>query len=121
MPVSPEQLLTAAEALLERGSEEVDWRNAASRAYYASYHRCSVIAESHKLPMEAARGMHVALCEALSNAIPMPLKALGYMLNHSRLARVSADYHLDGSFDRSEAEDVLASSHRIMARADEIE
>ena len=46
MPVSPEQLLTAAEALLERGSEEVDWRNAASRAYYASYHRCSVIAKS---------------------------------------------------------------------------
>lgn len=37
MAVTPEGLLSAAKAM-SAGEEEVDWRNATSRAYYAAYH-----------------------------------------------------------------------------------
>ena len=39
MATTPEALLGAAD-VLSNGQGEVDWRNAASRAYYAAYHRC---------------------------------------------------------------------------------
>ena len=38
MAVTPQSLLEAAQTL-GRGEAEVDWRNAASRVYYAAYHR----------------------------------------------------------------------------------
>ena len=48
MAVNPKQLLDAAHELAE-GSREVDFRNAASRAYYAAYHRCRPIAKRNGL------------------------------------------------------------------------
>ena len=43
MAVTPEVLLQAAAALGD-GNQEVDWRNAASRGYYAAFHRCILMA-----------------------------------------------------------------------------
>lgn len=43
MSVTPEAIFESA-VVLAGGDEEVDWRNACSRAYYAAYHRCRAIA-----------------------------------------------------------------------------
>lgn len=45
MAVSPKQLLEAAQELAQ-GNREVDFRNAASRAYCAAYHRCRPVANA---------------------------------------------------------------------------
>ena len=60
MAVTPEELLDAA-AKLERGNSEADWRNAASRAYYAAYHRCRGMAQDERLSVPDGGSHHAAL------------------------------------------------------------
>lgn len=103
MAVTPDELLTAAERLLGQGAGEVDWRNAASRAYYGAYHRCRLVADSAGLGATQTGGVHAGLVAAfLAPLNPRPVRALGYMLDQSRLSRVDADYNIDVPFSRAD-------------------
>lgn len=118
MAVTPEVLLAAAEAL-GRGTSEVDWRNAASRGYYAAFHRCRLVARDARLPLPERGSVHAGLIEALTNNLnPLSLKGLGYMLAQCRTRRADADYRIDQDFPQRMAQTVLSESRRILDKAE---
>ena len=120
MSVTPELLLDAATAIA-KGSSEVDWRNAASRAYYAAYHRCRTVALEAKVEITETGGVHNALVNALTAPLTSrPLKSLGYMLEQCRHWRTAADYRIDQDFSRDLADSVLASCRSILKKADDL-
>ena len=120
MAVTPEVLLDAA-IVIGEGDEEVDWRNAASRAYYAAFHRCVAVAHDAGLSISNTGSVHVTLIGALVDPLsPTVLRSLGYMLEQCRMRRVDADYRISQDFPRNLAETVLADCRRILQRADEV-
>ena len=118
MAVTPEGLLEAANSIA-KGDQEIDWRNATSRAYYAAYHRCRLAAQEARLSIAEVGGMHAALVETLTAPLTSSsLKSLGYLLEQCRRRRVKADYHIDEMFSRDIADATLADSKVILAKAD---
>ena len=119
MAVSPKQLLDAALELAE-GSREVDFRNAASRAYYAAYHRCRPIAKRIGL-RSSHRGVHSDVIDALRTATKPSLKQLAQMLARCKGLRAKADYNIGKEFKRSEAQTSTRQVQKILTLADEID
>ena len=119
MAVSPKQLLDAALELAE-GSREVDFRNAASGAYYAAYHRCRPISKRNGL-RSSHRGAHSDVIDALRTATRPRLKQLAQMLARCKALRAKADYNIDEEFRRSEAQTSTRQVQKIFTLADEIE
>ena len=120
MPVTPDALFEAARAIAQGGSE-VDLRNATSRAYYAAYHRCRLLAEN--LPEPAAHqggGVHRFVIDTLTKNKSWKLKSLGYMLDQCRKLRVEADYDINSEFRDQDAHNTLAVGERILKNADSI-
>ena len=118
MAVTPEVLFDAA-AALGCGNSEADWRNAASRAYYAAFHRCRSVAEDARLTFPERGSVHAGLIDVLThNLNPSSLRSLGYMLAQCRSRRVEADYRIHEDFPRNLAETVLADSRRILDKAE---
>ena len=115
MSVTPNELLEAAKAL-GRGDSEVDWRNAASRAYYAAWHRCLPIGRS--VGLSAERGVHRQLIETLEQDRNMTLRSLGYILRQCRKLRVKADYEIETDFSPEDAQVALTQSEKILIRAE---
>lgn len=116
MPVTPNELLEAAKAI-GRGDAEVDWRNAASRAYYAAWHRCLPIGRSVGISAQP-RGMHQQLIDTLTESRDMTLKSLGYMLRQCRDFRVDADYWIEADFSFEDARIALTQSENILNKAE---
>ncbi|MXW49882.1 MAG: hypothetical protein F4X81_10595 [Gammaproteobacteria bacterium] len=117
MAVTPERLLEAATSIA-KGDQEVDWRNATSRAYYAAYHRCRLVAQEARFSLTEAGSVHAALVETLTTPLSSaPLKSMGYLLEQCRRRRVRADYRIDENFSRDIANAVLADSKRILEKA----
>ena len=83
MPVTPEEFLAAAEDL-GQGTTEVAWRNAASRAYYAIFHRCVPIGASFGVKPDDAN-VHARLIGALTDSlVPNSIRSLGFMMRQCR-------------------------------------
>lgn len=120
MAVTPEILLDAAVAI-GKGNEEVDWRNAVSRAYYAAFHRCVSVAHDARLSIPNTSSVHATLIEAFVDPLsPTALRSLGYMLEQCRKRRADADYRIDQDFPQNLAETVLADCRRILQKADDV-
>lgn len=120
MAVSPEVLLEAA-AVLGLGNSEADWRNAASRAYYAAFHSCVSVARHARLNFADTGSVHAALIGALTDGLsPTPLKGLGYMLEQCRRRRTDADYRIEQEFPRQIADTIVADCRKILEKADSI-
>ena len=118
MTVTPDALFEAA-SILGRGDSEVDLRNAASRAYYAAYHRCRPLDQD--LPSPPGRGgVHRAFIDSLTKARSSKLKSLGYMLDQCRKLRVKADYDIESEFRPGDARTVLTQCERILKEAESI-
>ena len=117
MPVSPEVLLEAAQAI-GRGQSEVDQRNATSRAYYAAFHAATSLAESLGLERLQSVSVHRDLIEALTaRTSPRPLISIGYMLEQCRKRRTMADYAIDSEFPEGLAETALTDCEAILRKA----
>ena len=116
MPVTPNELLDAAK-VLGRGEAEVDRRNAASRAYYAAWHRCLPIGRSVGLSAQPGQGVHQQLIETLEENRNMTLKSLGYMLRQCRNLRVDADYEIETDFPPEDARTALEQCEKILNKA----
>ena len=118
MAVTPRELLEAAAALGQRGSE-VDLRNAASRAYYAACHQCRRLARDLRLrPAPGSGGAHRRVIDALTASQDRKLKGLGYMLEQCRKLRIAADYHIEAEFPPGHARTALAQCRKILNRAE---
>lgn len=119
MAVTSNDLLETARELAT-GTREVDFRNAASRAYYAAYHRCRPIAKGLGL-RTSERGVHSDVIDALITATKPEPKQLARLLKQCRTLRAKADYKTDQFFRRSEAETCIRRVERIFAIADRVE
>lgn len=115
MAVSPRTLLESANTLLQ-GGEEIDHRNAASRAYYAAYHACRALADEGGLPSYADTGTHRALIDALTGSRNNTCKGVGFLLRQCRKYRVAADYKIDEDFPEYYARSILAKSYQIFTK-----
>ena len=117
MSVTPDALLEAAKAL-GRGEAEVDRRNAASRAYYAAYHRCLPLSRSIGLSAEPGHGVHRQLVDTLTGSSDLRVKSVGYRLNECRKLRTQADYEIEIDFSSRDARVAIAQCERIMSQVD---
>ena len=115
MSVTPTELLEAAK-ILGRGGAEVDRRNAASRAYYAAWHRCLPIGRA--IGLATRGGVHQQLIETLTRSSNRTLKSLGYMLEQCRRLRARADYEIEADFPPEDLRIVLTQSEKILNKAD---
>ncbi len=117
MAVNPDALLTAAE-VIGRGHEELDWRNAASRAYYAAFHRSRFLIEEQGLQPIQSHSAHLDVIEALKDrANSGDLKSVGYMLDFCRKLRIVADYEIQAAFPKGDADTALEQARRVLAKA----
>ena len=87
--MDPIDFLTTAQESI--GKREVDYRNAASRAYYSAFHLCKGLVES--FPIGAS---HEKVILALREHPDKRMKSLGNSLQQIKEIRVHADYKLDG-------------------------
>lgn len=114
MAVTPETLLEAAEEI-SAGDREVDWRNAASRGYYAAYHRCVLLV--YRDP--SAQPGHRQLIDQLTDPkAAVKWRQAGHVLRNCKILREKADYATTGNFEQGEAETAIDAGRRIFEFAD---
>ena len=121
MAVTPESILESA-AVMSQGGDEVDWRNATSRAYYAAFHRCRALATSIDPHADLSTvESHRFVGEILEQrGSPSAARGLAYQLAALRKARNLADYEIDDQFDQVSGRTSVEESRKILERADAI-
>lgn len=119
MSISPANFLNAAERLLA-GEDEVDHRNAASRAYYGMYHACQQWCDSldgFAISGTGRGGVHFRFIQAMADyrgPEADKVKSIGNMLKHIKNLRVKADYKLHESFSAAYAAIACNTSRKAM-------
>lgn len=109
MATTPSELLQTADELAQ-GVRECDWRNAASRAYYAAYHICIPFA----FDSSSANPGHRELARRLTHPTAAThRKSAGYLLDQCRELRERADYRINADFQRDDAGTALRARQRI--------
>jgi uncharacterized protein (UPF0332 family) len=101
--VDAKEFLDSAYQILQGAKGEVDYRNAASRAYYAAYH----LAEKRVGESATMGASHERIITALKGSPHQQERSLGNQLQQIKRSRVWADYRLDEDFPRIESNKVL--------------
>jgi uncharacterized protein (UPF0332 family) len=118
MSVTPQELRDGAQkAGANAGDCEVERRAAASRTYYAAFHRCRPIARAQGIFADT-RGTHAPVIEALTKSRDRKLRSMGWLLEQCRHRRVKADYHLAHDFTVADAQLMEAECEKIWACAE---
>lgn len=107
--------MASAEAMA-RGGAEVDWRNAGSRAYYAAFHGCRVLAQGIEPHTDTATGSaHRMVADILTKPTNETMhKRLGYKLRQCGIERRRADYDIDDDFPRESCLAVVETCQEIV-------
>lgn len=122
MSVNAEDFLLTAEQLLNNGSHEIDYRNSISRAYYATFHALTPL--SNHLPRAQsykAKGSHDEKISKLmhcSLAHPQAkmLRAVGNEIQKRKAQRVKADYDIDRTIAKTDAEEQLRKAEYLLGQ-----
>ena len=114
MAVTPKTLLEAA-AEISVGGREVDWRNSASRGYYAAYHRCVLLAYGDA---SAQPGHRQLIDQLVDSRASVQWRQVGHLLQQCKRLRERADYRTMDNFEQADAETVLDAGRRIFRFAD---
>lgn len=112
MSVTYQQFLDSAKESLN-GESEIDYRNAASRSYYAAYHICLDLGRRFPDFTDVKGGVHERLINKLVNAKDPNIKSVGYILQTCRSFRKKADYLLQDKFSKYEAETTIKQTEKI--------
>lgn len=126
MSVTPEHFLVEARAAWVRAAQaepdtqEMAWRQAASRGYYAGYHWANGISGHFANPPRYGQtGQHQELIDRLQFVDRKKVHGgslanqIAPTLARSRELRVKADYYLDQSISEREAQAVIANAELI--------
>lgn len=112
MSTSSIEILDLSRSLIAQ-KEEVSFRAAASRAYYAAFHACKPIAD--KLPISSANGgVHNRLIASLADAPDQSLRKAAARLKMAKDTRVTADYHLGEDFTELDAISAIRKAEDIL-------
>ena len=121
MAVTADQLREGVQrAEANTDNNEVERRVAASRSYYAAFHRCRPIAQAQVI-FDDVRGSHAQVIEALTRSRDKKIKGIGWRLEQCREKRVKADYVLAEGFTSGDAKMVSEQCEKIWATAEGIE
>lgn len=102
MSVSGDDFADAA-ATLALGSQEMDWRNAASRAYYGAFHAARL--RACRLPDNThwRMGDHKRLSNQFVLEGSRLARGIGFALEAMKRVRHLADYDISGGFAQAQA------------------
>ncbi|HEQ3533769.1 TPA: hypothetical protein VGS95_002085 [Vibrio parahaemolyticus] len=125
MPVTTDELVQHSQSLLNTASNEPEYRNVVSKSYYAMYHSVLSILENQP-PRYGGEGVHASLISYLESYDvktcerhnPMSLKALAIVLAQYKDKRVIADYKLDLTVTKEQAEDIANAAARLKGKCD---
>lgn len=123
MPCKPIDFLNLAKQL-SSGKEEIDWRCAISRAYYAALHwadeRKDLCPEIHLDTIKG--GSHERIIQRYCrNTGSSQSRSLGYILQDMRNKRESADYELRDSFLGVDATQQVLMAQKVKHLLDALE
>jgi len=114
MSISCLEFLDSAKRMMDKGSKEVDYRNAASRAYYAVFHQCVTIAENEC--KETFGASHIKVITSLQEN--PKTRALGNRLNKFKKERARADYNLCHNYYERDAKVLISKINKVFAEFD---
>ncbi|MFZ2725350.1 MAG: hypothetical protein WAX77_03770 [Methylococcaceae bacterium] len=108
MSVSFEDFLKSAEELLNNSdSKEIDFRNLISRSYYAMFHLSKEVAQqlntTIRYEQDKELGSHNEIFIQYKRSSDKNLQQLAKLMYASKTNRVTADYHINQSIERSDA------------------
>lgn len=120
MSVNAKDYLRAAEQLLSNANHEIDYRNATSRAYYATFHAIAPL--SNQLPAALnyrTKGSHdekISKLTRCSSNHPEAtiLKAIGIDVQKCKAQRLTADYYIDDLVTQSDAEEQFRKAEYLL-------
>ncbi|HAT1685466.1 TPA: HEPN domain-containing protein [Klebsiella oxytoca] len=120
MPVSSNDFLQFASECLSR-EEEIWYRNATARAYYAAYHYTrkrfpQAPQKSHESLIQYLTGKDATRTEVLPQNL---LKSLGFILHDMKKYRVTADYELDKTISLKDAENAIQQCNKLIQKITE--
>lgn len=121
MSATPDDFLKFAKSVAA-SSQEIDLRNAASRAYYAAFHCCNLCRQwGQNAADAAAKGSHDRLYARLKNVqgndeISKLLKGMAFLALEMKEVRVAADYALDMDFDIHTTKQQLKDAEKVLAK-----
>lgn len=113
------QFLTSAQIFMQ-GGREIDYRNAASRAYYCAFHLCKNLVETIPISTDNIGTSHQRIIDALAQSHDKRLKSLANKLKVVRELRHKADYKLDIKFSRYEASRALSHTQKITSEVENL-
>ncbi|WP_435234496.1 hypothetical protein ACR30L_12030 [Psychromonas sp. PT13] len=126
MSVKPEDILAAAEWMIEGSPSEVKIRASISSSYYSMYHKVLSILSNEPIRYEG-KGIHAALIKYLQtdakhdeNYDFMTLKSLAYMLKQEKDSRVIADYKLCSILEIQNAKNSCITAKRFFEKCDKL-
>ena len=120
MPVDPDDILATAESMGQEG-EEVHWRNAISRAYYAAFHKSRILAEGIEPQTDFATSTaHQDVPNVIKATHGLKGRQISAMLTNSHKARKRADYDIRQHVERDEGLNAIANSKRILSLVDNL-
>ena len=126
MSVNAEDFLRAADQLLSNANHEIDYRNAISRAYYATFHAIAPL--SDQLPAALnyrTKGSHDEKISKLTRCSTnhpeaIRLKAVGIDVQKCKAQRVTADYYIDDPITQSDAEEQFRKAEYLLEQIAEL-
>lgn len=115
MPVTPNDFIRLA-VTINIGSGEIEFRTAASKAYYGAYHAC--VALANRIGIKVPNVGHRSFCKLLqsfqgSNEV----NQLGVKLEQCFDLRVLADYKITSQFINADSADCIINAQDILARS----
>lgn len=130
-PIGPDDFLKVAARLMEGSPAEIDWRCAASRAYYAALHGVdaalpagtSGTGGADRLTGESSHEAIIRRATALASArLPGGMYAapIAKLMPRLRRLRNKADYGLRDAFPVEEATFMLASVQRVLENCQDL-
>lgn len=124
MPVTHDSFQSWSEkAISQANLSEVDYRVIVSRSYYSAYHETLCFADTVlQLGVSNIIGpTHVTLSDALSNYIcedkdrQQIIRRLGSRMHSLHALRIRADYHLELTITKKEAESLIKNTNDVFS------
>ena len=113
MPVTHNEFLASAKAY-SAGPDEIQFRNAISRGYYAAYHACGPFGASLPEYAGSTGGMHARFISRFTSSRDQSQRRIGYMLKWCHEQRCSADYDMSETITEDMAASLLLSCEKII-------
>lgn len=118
MPVTSHELLNLAEEDSVKGNE-IYYRNAAAKAYYACFHHCKELIELLDEATDVT-GTHQRFLKTLTRATNTKTRSIGYRLKQIYDHRISADYYIGDSFEKDTALECVSTVKGLFKEIDDI-